>query len=405
VSEWVALRARTSERPLAALWLGQALSAVGDRLHEVALIWIAVQAVGGRAGFVAGAGAVARLGVGLLGGVYADRWNRRYAMLAADVLRAVAVGSVALAAAFGTPSLWHLTAVAAAVGVLDSLFYPALQASLPALAPGPAALQRWNALLDLTPRLARAVAPSLTGALLALVPIEQFFAIDAVTYLASAAAIAALPREAAWRRERANAGRGAAGVARDIAGALALVRAHRFLSLGLAGLAAASVAWGTLLVGVPLATDGYLGGGAAAFGYVMGAYGAGNVVANLALATREVRGRARMLFAGGVVYGAGLLALAASPTLPVALGAAFCGALGGPMMDLMLRVIVQTEFPADSIGKIWSLRATVSNAGMSLGFLAAGPLYALASVPLGLACAPVLVLLLCGAGLLRFRDA
>jgi MFS family permease len=326
-------------------------------------------------------------------------------MLAADLLRAVAVGSVALAAAVSTPTLAHLTAVAAAVGVLDSLFYPALQASLPTLTRDASTLQRWNALLDLTPRLARTIAPSLTGALLALIPIEQFFAVDAVTYLASAAAIAALPRTAAWRSARAHTGRGVRGVARDIGGAIALVRAHAYLGGALAALALASVAWGTLLVGLPLATDGDLGGGAAAFGYLMGAYGAGNVAANLLLATRDVRRRGRMLFGGGVVYGGGLVALAACPSLPLALAAAFTAAIGGPMMDPMLRVIVQTEFPADRIGKIWSLRSTVSNAGMSLGFLAAAPIYALASVPIGLACAPLLVLAVSAAGLARFRDA
>ncbi len=44
-----------SRHRLPLLWLGQLLSGVGDRLHVVALMWIAIEAVGERAGFVAAA--------------------------------------------------------------------------------------------------------------------------------------------------------------------------------------------------------------------------------------------------------------------------------------------------------------------------------------------------------------
>ena len=64
-------------RHLFILWLAQVLSAVGDRLFELATVWLSVQLVGREAGFVLTAGALARLGVGLLGGVLADRYDRQ----------------------------------------------------------------------------------------------------------------------------------------------------------------------------------------------------------------------------------------------------------------------------------------------------------------------------------------
>jgi MFS family permease len=76
---------------IALLWTSQVLSAMGDYFYTIAVLWIAVKTSGSEAGFVAGAEAMATLVFGLLGGVYADRWNRRATMVAVDLVRAVAV--------------------------------------------------------------------------------------------------------------------------------------------------------------------------------------------------------------------------------------------------------------------------------------------------------------------------
>lgn len=78
-------------RHLAILWLSQILSAIGDYFYLIAVMWIAVKVAGSEAGIVAAAESGAMLGFGLLGGVYADQWNRRTAMITVDILRAAAV--------------------------------------------------------------------------------------------------------------------------------------------------------------------------------------------------------------------------------------------------------------------------------------------------------------------------
>jgi DHA3 family macrolide efflux protein-like MFS transporter len=118
-------------RHLAILWVSQVLSAMGDYLYDIAVLWIAVKQVGGGAGLVAAAESGSMLLFGLLGGVYADRWNRRRVMIAMDILRALAVALLPILAFTGTLQLWHLVVVAVIVGSLGALFDPALQASLP----------------------------------------------------------------------------------------------------------------------------------------------------------------------------------------------------------------------------------------------------------------------------------
>jgi DHA3 family macrolide efflux protein-like MFS transporter len=79
------------QRHLAILWVSQVLSAIGDNLYAIAVIWIAVKVAGGGAGIVAAAETVAALAFGPFGGVYADRWDRQRTMAAVDLLRATAV--------------------------------------------------------------------------------------------------------------------------------------------------------------------------------------------------------------------------------------------------------------------------------------------------------------------------
>jgi DHA3 family macrolide efflux protein-like MFS transporter len=175
---------------------------MGDHVYDLAVVWVAVQVAGSGVGPVVAASALTRLALGMLGGVLADRWDRRRAMIAADLLRAVTVGTLPVLAHAGRLQLWHLAAAAAVLAALDSLFNPALLASLPALAKDRTELQALNGLMDGTWRLALAVAPSMAGLLVALLPITQFFTLDAVSFLASVLAITALGRHLGQRPAR-----------------------------------------------------------------------------------------------------------------------------------------------------------------------------------------------------------
>jgi MFS transporter, DHA3 family, macrolide efflux protein len=165
-------------RHLTILWLSQVLSAMGDYFYLIAVMWIAVKVVGSGAGLVAAAETGSMLLFSLLGGVYADRWNRRTTMITVDLLRGIAVATLPVLAQLGILQLWHLVAIAGAVGSLGALFNPALQASLPVLAGDARTLQATNGLMDVTRRLARALGPSLVGVLITWIPLFHFFTLE-----------------------------------------------------------------------------------------------------------------------------------------------------------------------------------------------------------------------------------
>lgn len=389
---------------IALLWSGQVLSAMGDYFYTIAVLWIAVKTSGSNAGFVASAETISMFVFGLLGGVYADRWNRRRIMVTVDLVRAVAVLLLPVLALSGRLQFWHLVAVAVVIGSLSALFDPALQASLQALTGGDTlALQATNGLMDITRRLARTLGPGMAGLLVAFLPLAHFFTLDAVSFAVSALTIFALGSRFAWQPTGESKGRGIRAVFQEAAGGLRLVGAHKPLLWSLLASTASNFVWSiAFVIGVPLLVAHSLGRSVGVYGLIVGAYGVGNVLSNLLIGSLNIKRRLLSIFLGKGILGLGFLLLAFSASVSMALFASALAAIGGPMGDIMILTILQTDLPADSIGKGYSLLMILASSGASLGLLVAVPFFSLVSVPLGIALFAFLLLGVSALGLLRF---
>ncbi len=392
-------------RHILLLWLGQLLSAFGDRFFEIAVIWLSVQIVGSEVGFVLAAGSVARLILGLLGGVYADRWDRQKMMIAVDISRAIAILSLPVATLLGEITLLHLTIVAILEGGLSSIFDPALQASLPHLVDNSQELQAGNALLDVTSRMARIFAPGLAGLLIAFIPLEQFFTLDAITFGISAVALVAIGRGFLWRPDAIQQKAiGVAGIWADIRGAMSLVHANKPVFWSLVSYIPANIVWaGVVMVGLALFADGELDVGVQGYSFLITAYGIGSVLSNLIVGSVRIHHRARFLFWGLSIFGLGLMLVGVSRSYTMAIVGMLVAATGTPMSDLMISLMIQTEFPANQVGKVYSLRLTISSVGYSLGLLIAAYLFQLISVPIGILLYGALAFVMGLVGVIRFQ--
>lgn len=391
-------------RHLAILWLSQVFSAVGDYFYEIAVIWIAIKAVGSGAGIVAAAETGAMLLFGLLGGVYADRWDRQKTMIIVDLLRALAVLSLPFVAWTGQIPLWYLVLIAIVVGSLSALFIPALQASLPALTEATSTLQATNGLMDVTRRLARILGPGMAGVLIAFLPLPHFFTIDAISFGVSAWAVFSLGRRFAWKpvlvQERVA---GLRGIGTEIGGAMRLIRAHRPLLWAVVINGIINLLWNAAFtIGVPLLADRVLKGNVGAYGLIVAAYGVGNVISNLVVGSLTIRHRVVTVFTGKMIIGAGFILMASATTLPIALLSSAIAAIGGPMSDIVIVTMIQTDLPSDQLGKVYSLYMILESIGTSLGLLFAVPLFQFLSVPMGIALCACLMVLSGIAGLIRF---
>ncbi|MEO8511641.1 MAG: MFS transporter [Chloroflexota bacterium] len=113
------------------LWVGQAISFFGDRIHQVALAGIVASRGPGseiEVGFTFAATAIPNVLLGPLAGALVDRWDRKRTMVASDIARAVLVLSVPFAIEI---SILLVYLIAFALATVSLLFRPAKTAVLP----------------------------------------------------------------------------------------------------------------------------------------------------------------------------------------------------------------------------------------------------------------------------------
>jgi MFS transporter, DHA3 family, macrolide efflux protein len=381
--------------PLARLWVGQSLSAIGDQVARMAVIWLSVELAGAGAGFVASAESAAVLVTALFAGAWTERWDARRTMIGADLVRA-ALALVPVAAwMMGRLDLALLVAPAVILTGLRGVFDPALQASLPRLAQGQLLLGA-NALMDATARIARLVGPALAGALAAVMPVVGLLAVNAVSFLASAIAVASLRKELPLQRPEVTRSRWQALTL----GVHAVRRQPLFIYLLWVSGVVSGLWMVALWLCVPLIVqrEGLTGfglSGLGVVGLVMGAYGAGNLASNLVIGGMEIRRPVPLVIWGLVVVGAGLALMGVAATVapphlvvPLMMAASAAAAVGGPMSDVPLATLRQTQFPLSEVAAVYRLWIVADWGGMTLATALAPAVLVFAS--------PAVVMLGCG---------
>ncbi|HUY21401.1 MAG TPA: MFS transporter [Acidimicrobiales bacterium] len=172
---------------------GRATSFVGTGMLPVALAFAVFARHGPTAdvGYVLGAETLPLVLLLLVGGVAADRFNRRMVMLGADLLRAVAQGVLAAWILVGRPPLWGFLATQALVGTGTAFFTPAMTGLIPQVSPA-GQLQQANVLNGMAEWSGRLLGPALAGVIVATAGAGWAVAVDAASYLVSAACLAGL---------------------------------------------------------------------------------------------------------------------------------------------------------------------------------------------------------------------
>jgi DHA3 family macrolide efflux protein-like MFS transporter len=343
-------------RPIALLWSALAFSALGDQLCTVALSWVAIEAFGPAAGYLTAGYAAIILVVIAFGGGLADRWNRRWSMVAADLLRGtVLVLLVGLWLAGKPPSALGLFCVIAALAIGEALFAPALQSILPALIGEPRLLAATNGLFDATARLARLLGPGLIALAASYLPVMHFFTIDAASFFASALAIASL---APTQAEYAAKGEARSSLRGDFSRGWHATQRDPFIGCMLIANAIVSGVWtATFFLVLPLAiSQRHFGGRDGAeigiYGLVLAIYGVFNLVANIVVGSLGYPRRpAAMAYLGLVLTGAGIVSIAWACAadlpqawrLPALMLATGFSAIGGPLKDITVATLRQTR--------------------------------------------------------------
>jgi MFS family permease len=173
------------------VWSAQVVSLAGDAAFVTALGWRTFTLAGsGKLGIVLVCQALAMLTTVLIGGALADRFPRRTLMIASDLARLAAVGALAGFDASGRLGFPVLLLLATLMGLGDGFFYPAFGGIVPLLVE-PYAVPSANAMIGLARWSSVLIGPSLAAFAYGGAGSATVFALDAGSFLFSAALLRA----------------------------------------------------------------------------------------------------------------------------------------------------------------------------------------------------------------------
>ena len=170
------------------LWSAATISIFGSLITRIALPLVAILVLGSGALEVAilrGLDLGMTLVFGLVAGAWVDRLRRRPVLIWADLGRAVLLGSVPVAFAFGVLSFAQLLIVSGLAAILTTFFDAADNAYLPTVVERDRLVDA-NSALAASGSAAEFMAFGISGFLVQILTAPIAIAVDAVTYLASA---------------------------------------------------------------------------------------------------------------------------------------------------------------------------------------------------------------------------
>ena len=354
------------ERPFRLLWLGRTASSIGDSMVPVALAFAVLDLGGaGDLGLVLASFTVGRLVFVLAGGVWSDRLERRVVMLSADLVRAVSQGSLAVLLLTDAARVWHFVILAGVSGAATAFFVPASSGLVPQTV-SPGRLQEANAFLSLSDSATHLAGPALSGLLVATAGSGVVFAVDAASYIVSAAFLWTLrvPFEARAVR---------AGFLAEVAEGLRVIRERSWLIAAFLTFGIGNFAIATFFVLGPLVVREELGG-AGDWGLMMTGSAIGGLIgAVLALRFRPAR---PLLVSFPIVCLASLqlLFLIEPFALPLQVLAAVLAVASIVLANAIWDTVVQQHVPRDAISRVSSVDWAISLVLMPVGYTVAGPL-------------------------------
>jgi hypothetical protein len=291
-------------------------------------------------------------------------------MIGADVVRAATLIPVAIAGFAGSLPLWALVVAAFLLEAATSYFAPAYGATIPAVVDR-ANVQQANALVHATAQALSVGGWALAALLLTFMPISTFFAVDAATFLISAALI--------WRL-RAGRGSAAEGESTRLREGISALRPRRTLALAVVVFAVAmTITTGTWIAGVPTLVRDSLDHGAGGFSIVMAGFALGAIATGLVLTRVRVRSKALASMLAWTIFlpAYGLIAMAGSLELVVA--AAIGTGAGETLSYVLLTSAAQEEVPDRVLGRVLGVISFVHRGAHATGLLLVSPLFAVAA--------------------------
>jgi MFS family permease len=328
------------------LWFGMLFNVAAMQVNIVARSWLAYDLSGSALvlGIVALARGLPQILFSPIGGVAADRFDKRKVLVISQLILCVLSLVNAVLVQTGVIQIWHLIVIGLLQGITFPFTMPTRQALIPQLVSGdnlPNALAMDSAGRNLN----RVVAPSIAGVLIAWDPTVAFYAV-AFFYFISAMTLLRLPSTASTVDPSRNA------MQQMLFGFRYMIGRQRLLIL--IGMAFIAVMLGMPFQQMlPVFQAAVLNVGPEKLGFMFAAVGIGALVGSLAIAYRsdDPRRQQYQLIAG-VCFGALLIPFALSRHLGLSLAMLVLIGLSSEIFMTINRMLVLLNTDSRLYGRV-----------------------------------------------------
>ena len=352
-----------SSRDFRIIFVGTAISLLGDQFALIAIPWLTLQLTKDplTLGFVLALEGIPRGVVMLLGGAITDRFSPRLMMLAADIIRCVLTIIIAVAVFTGTIQIWMLYVYSLVFGLVSGFKVPAENSIVPMLVDNQD-LQAGNSLMMSSAQVAQFVGPTIAGILIgqyshSFFGIGMAYTINAVGFAVSAICLWLI--RIGDRHQLSEESSEKESIWTSILTGLKYVwtdEALLLIILVMAGLNLLLV--GPIMVGIPVLADQRLPEGAIAFGLLISAYAGGNLAGYLIAGTlpRPCGKTLRIIFISFMIaFGAVIGALGFIQSTWEDFILLFILGLGNGYIDILLFTWIQMRVPIEMLGRMMSI--------------------------------------------------
>ena len=350
------------------LFAGELVSLLGTAVAPVALAFAVLDLTGSATdlGYVLAAGWLPQVFFILVGGVLGDRLPRTLVMVGANLLSAAAQAVAAGLLLAGHAQPWHLAVLQAVRGTATAIFFPAAQAVVPEVVETEL-LQPANAVLRLAESSSRVLGAGVGGIAVAAAGAGWAIAFDAATYFVSALILLqmSIPRVVVERGQ---------SIFRDLIEGWNEFRSRQWLWVIVVCASVGNlVATASFAVLGPLVAKLYLGG-AAAYGAILAAQGAGFIAGGL-ISLRWRPARPLLVSTIALLPTAAEIACFAGVRVTAVIAAvAFCAGVGLEVFGINWVTALQQHIPRRVLSRVNSYDALGSFVFIPFGLVIAGPL-------------------------------
>jgi MFS transporter, DHA3 family, macrolide efflux protein len=358
------------------LFLGQAISQLGDAFYYVAFMFM-VKKVTHSDTMVGAVGALETLPLLIFGpyaGVLADRVDRRRIMFVSDVVCGTALMLFGVGIYLnGIPMVWMLLTAPFLLSSARVFFMPAKSASIPNIVPA-GALMTANSLSmtvqNIMPMLSLSLSAAVLSVLYVLSPVVFYVSvvsINSVSFLASAFFISRLPKLVPDRKNVHDV-----HVLTDLRDGFRYLRTRHDMIVLTVLLAVFRLFVAPFFVVYLAANDKWFGGKPETVMWFECSFFVGMVVSSALLANLRPKHPAKWFCAGLALVGVTVGAMAFSPHFWLFILWNVLAGLAIPLADIPILAYIQTTVPDEFRGRVNAAREMVATGVMPVGMSAGG---------------------------------